>query len=167
MKINEQSNLNRTFFIFGLTVYLIGFLSLIHFYRVRKVAFREDFGHNFAWSEKGVDFKYLHSLSSGIVKGEYAFSVHPPWAAVSYIPLTFLKPEFAYLFFTYILLLLLFFTIFLCVRENKVFDSVQMTLFVALMSTVFYYHTYPVLFSIERGQFTIIIGFFAMKNRST
>ncbi|MBI4309440.1 MAG: DUF2029 domain-containing protein [Candidatus Omnitrophica bacterium] len=161
MEKNKQSDFLRTFFCFGMTVYLMCFLFMIHFYRVSKETFREDFGRNFTWPDIGLDFHYLYNISSSVRDGGTSMSVHPPWAAVSYIPLTFLGPKSAYVLFTYALIALLFSAIFLCIRENKVFLTGQMDLFIALLCTGIFYHTYPVLFALERGQFEILLGFFS------
>ncbi len=160
--MNKENYFFRTFFCFGMGVYLAAFLLMVHFYRVAKEIFRGDFGTNFMWPKIGLDFRYLYSISSSVRSGGGSISVHPPWAAVSYIPLTFLDIRSAYILFTYILLALLFSSIFLCLRENKVFADRQFTLFIALLCTDLFYHTYPVFFSVERGQFEILIGFFAV-----
>lgn len=162
METNKQSNSPHTFFLFGLTIYLTSFLSLIHFYRVIKDTFRGDFrDHFYTWSFRGLDFNYLYSHASKIFTGKGGLSIYPPWAAVSYYPLTLFDVNTAYLLFSYILVAVLFFSIFLCIRENKVFSSMQMTLFIALLCTGLFYHTYPVLFAIERGNFDMLAGFFA------
>lgn len=163
MEANKQYDFSRTFFCFGMSIYTTCFLFLIHFYRVSKEAFREDFGRNFVWSTKGIDFQYIYSIASSIRDGQKATSVvHPPWADTSCIPFTLFDPNSAYILFTYTLLVLMFFTIFFCLRENKIFPTTQMTLFIALLCTGLFYHTYPVLFTLERGQFEILLGFFSM-----
>ena len=158
---------SRTFLVFGLTIYLIGFLSLIHFYRIRKDHFRADFGYNFIWPTIGTDFKYLYDIAQAIKNPEEKSSleteyrVYPPWASISYIPFTLFSLKTAYRLFSLLLLAALIMTIFLCLSENSVFQSIEITLFFALICTTIFYHTYPVLFAIERGNFDILAGFFS------
>src|SRR3989338_7179152 len=118
--MNKENYFFRTFFCFGMGVYLATFLFIVHFYRIAKEAFRGDFGKNFIWPKIWMDFHYLYAISSSVGSGG-STSVHPPWAAVSYVPLTFLDFKTAYVLFTYLLIGLLCTAIFLCLRENKTF----------------------------------------------
>ena len=151
MRENSQCDVRGTFFCFGMTVYLACFLFMINYYRVIKTAFREDFGRNFTWTLAGLDFRYVYGVALSVRNGGDGISVHPPLAAISHIPFTFLDVTSAYVVFTYMLLILLCAAIFLCLRENKVVPANEAGLLAALMCTALFYHTYPVLFAIERG----------------
>ena len=161
MEKNKQADFLRTFFCFGMTVYVACFLFMIHFYRVSKPMFREDFGRNFAWPVIGLDFRYVFGVANSMRQGGDSLSVHPPWAALCHVPFTFFEVKTAYVLFTCMLVVLLFGLIFIAIRENKTFSNIEMELFVALLCTGVFYHTYPVLFALERGQFEILLGFFA------
>ncbi len=160
MDTNKRGDLVRTFFCFGMTVYLVSFFAMVHFYRVSKEVFREGFGSNFIWPISGIDFNCLYMISFKIRNGELALGDYPPLTGIAFIPFTYLSQHLAYVVFTYILVVLLFLTVFLCLRENKTFETKEMGLFIALLCTGLFYHTYPVLFALERGQTEILFGFF-------
>ncbi len=146
-----------------MAVYSVSFFAMVHFYRVSKEVFRENFGGNFVWpTGSGLDFSYLYQLAWSIRDGRSWMSPYPPLTGLTFIPFTYLSQHLAYVVFTCALVVLLFLIVFLCLRENKTFETTEMDLFVALLCTGLFYHTYPVLFMLERGQFENLVGFFAM-----
>ena len=133
---------------------------MMHYYRISKKVFRDDFGP-FKWSFKGNDFIGPYGAASAILKGEPYRLLYPPWAGISCVPLAVFNFNWAYVLFSYLLITVLFFTILFCLRENKVFASQQTTLLIALLCAGLFYHTYPVLFAIERGNIDMLAGFFS------
>jgi hypothetical protein len=161
MHIQEHRNPFRTFFIFGMTVYAVSFYGMINHFRVVKNFFREGFGSNFLWPTNGFDFSYLYKIATEVRSGEPAISGYPPLVGVTIIPFTFLPEHAGYIAFTFLSAVLLFLIVFLCLRENHLFDTAQEGLFIALLCAGLFYHTYPFLFLIERGQFDILPAFCA------
>ena len=70
MKIPHKENaFAHTFFSFGMSEYIISFISVMHYYRISKEIFRDDFGP-FKWYFKGNDFLGVISRD----KADFAFS---------------------------------------------------------------------------------------------
>lgn len=118
----------------------------------------------------GIDFNAVYIFASALREGIDHFvavvapagpNVYPPFVSVVMLPVTFFAPDTAYELYALLLVLFLASTAYLCLDFGRGLE-LQPRLILALLVTTVLFHSYPVNFSIERGNSDITAAFFMM-----
>lgn len=124
---------------------------------------------NYAAPNKGMDFKAVYNygvaLRSGMseyaaVSSRWPHNPYPPLVTVALLPMTIFPPEFAAHLFAAVLMLFLFITCRACLASGGYEPEWGRTVTATIITAVLF-HTYPVNFSIERGNSDIVAAMFA------
>jgi hypothetical protein len=123
----------------------------------------------FAAANKGMDFKAIYNYGTGLRSSftDYvaasvtgARNVYPPFVTVVMLPFTFFSVDTAYHIFAFLLICSLFVMVYACLSESGFNTGVNRVILTLVIVAVLF-NTYPVSFSVERGNSDIIAATFA------
>ncbi len=145
----------ESFWALGLGTFLSVNLLLSHYLRVRGPGFDQGFGVPGLPLAAGIDFSRVYDWDARLLAGERFSSDYPPFVLVAQLPLALLPRPLAYMLFTLVLVSGLLVSVSACLAESRRFRRRDWALG-SLLVTYLFYHTYPTLFAIERGNSDLI-----------
>ncbi len=149
------SGVAESFGALGLATFLCCNILLSHYFRVKSGPFQQGFGVPVFPGVAGLDFLQVYSWDESLLAGDRFSSDYTPFVLVAQLPFTLLPPRLAYILFSLVLVFSLLGSVSACLAERGLFRRRDWALGSLLVASLFY-HTYPTLFAIERGNSDLI-----------
>ncbi len=170
-RFKRLSQKKMSLFIASLLLFIITLNLFFHIFRIRDNQFDQGYSITLIKDKpSGFDFNVVYQQANTLKKGINQYlkigNIYPPFVPVFALPLSFINFDVAYRIQTLLILISLFLIIYYSLiinlnTELRFYNKFGIIIVAILLFTLFY-NTYPVLFSLERGNYDIIAGLFSI-----